>query len=249
MVAAARRAAQGRAQRAAHHDRRPGLRRQRHVRRRHPDAGARPRREGWAALHAVQLDRALLAHARGADHRPQSPRGGLRRDLGTVDGLPGLRLDHRPGERDDRQDPRATTAMPRRGSARTTTRRASSTASPAPSTNGRRAWASSTSTASWAARPTSGSRTCSAITRRSFRGSARPDYNLTTDMADEAIKHMRGSRTPPRPTSRSSSTTFPAEATRRTSRRRSGSTSSRASSTWAGRSCASRSSPTRSASA
>ena len=39
-----------------------------------------------------------------------------------------------------------------------------------------------------------------------------------------------------RPSSRSSCTTFPAAATRRTSRRRSGSTSSRASSTWAGRS-------------
>ena len=40
VVAAARRAAQGRAQRAAHHDRRPGLWRQQHVRRRNPDAGA-----------------------------------------------------------------------------------------------------------------------------------------------------------------------------------------------------------------
>ena len=37
-----------------------------------------------------------------------------------------------------------------------------------------RAWASSTSTASWAARPTSGRRTCSATTPRSFRGSASP---------------------------------------------------------------------------
>ena len=64
--------------------------------------------------------------------------------------------------------------MPRRGSARTTTRRASSTVSPAPSINGRRGWASSTSTASWAARPTSGRRICSGITPRSFRGSASP---------------------------------------------------------------------------
>ena len=39
---------------------------------------------------ALQLDRALLAHTSGADHRPQPPRGGLRRDHGTVDGLPGL---------------------------------------------------------------------------------------------------------------------------------------------------------------
>ena len=174
MVAAARRAAQGRAQRAAHHDRRPGLRRQRHVRRRHPDAGAGPRRQGRAALHAVPFDGALLADAGGADHRPQPPRGGLRRDLGAVDRA--TRATTRSSVRRTRPSAGSspTTAMPRRGSARTTTRRASSTAFRARSTNGRRGWASSTSTASWAARPTSGSRTCSRITRRSFRGSASP---------------------------------------------------------------------------
>ena len=43
-----------------------------------------------------------------------------------------------------------------------------------PSINGRRGWASTTSTASWAARPTSGRRTCSGITPRSSRGSASP---------------------------------------------------------------------------
>ena len=37
-----------------------------------------------------------------------------------------------------------------------------------------RAWASTISTASWAARPTSGRRTCSATRPRSFRGSASP---------------------------------------------------------------------------
>ena len=90
LVAAARRAAQGRAQRAAHHDRRPGLWRQRHVRRRHPDAGAGPDRECGTALHRVPLHRALLAHAGRADHRPQPSLGGLRRDRGAVDGLPRL---------------------------------------------------------------------------------------------------------------------------------------------------------------
>ena len=58
-----------------------------------------------------------------------------------------------------------------RGSARTTTHRGSSTASRARSTSGRREWGSSTSTASWAARPTSGRPTCSGTIRRSFRGS------------------------------------------------------------------------------
>ena len=50
--------------------------------------------------------------------------------------------------------------MPRRGSARTTTRRPICTAWPDHSTSGRSAWASSTSTDSWAARPTSGRLTC-----------------------------------------------------------------------------------------
>ena len=173
-MAAARRAAQGCAQRAAHHDRRPGLWRQRHVRRRHPDAGAGPDRESGAALHPVQLDRAVLADARRADHRPQPPLGGLRRDRGAVDRLPGLRLDHRSGERDHRHDPQGQRLChvvvrqePQHAGLPVQRVRA-------PSINGRRAWASTTSTASWAARPTSGRRTCSAITRRSFRGSASP---------------------------------------------------------------------------
>ena len=77
------------------------------------------------------------------------------------------------------------------GSARITTRRASSTASRAPSTSGHRAWASSISTASWAARPTSGRPTCSSDHTQIFPWIGKPGYNLTTDMADEAITHMR----------------------------------------------------------
>ena len=145
-----------------------------HLRRRHPHACVGSHREGRTALYAVPLHRALLADARGADHRPQPPLGRLRRDRRIVHRLSGLRLGHRPGERDHRHDPARTTASPPRGSARTTTRRRTSTAPPGPSINGRRAWASSTSTASWAARPTSGRRICSATTRRSSRGSASP---------------------------------------------------------------------------
>ena len=138
LVAAARRAAQGRAQRAAHHDRRPGLRRLRHLRRRHPDAGAGPHRQGGAALHAVPLHRAVLADAGGADHRPQPPLGRLRRDRRAVDRLPGLRLDHRPGERDHRRDPQGQRL--RHVVVRQEPQHAglSSTAWPGPSTNGRR---------------------------------------------------------------------------------------------------------------
>ncbi len=84
LVAAACRAAQGRAQRAAHHDRRPGLWRSEHLRRCHPDAGTGSHRQGRAALHAVPLHRALLADAGGADHRPQPPLGRLRRNRRTV---------------------------------------------------------------------------------------------------------------------------------------------------------------------
>ena len=99
VVAADGGAAQGRAQRAADHDRRPGLRRLGHLRRRHPDARAGPHREDGAALHAVPLHRALLAHAGGADHRPQPSLGGLRRDRRAVHRLPGLRLHHRRRQR------------------------------------------------------------------------------------------------------------------------------------------------------
>ena len=149
-----------------------------------------PHRQGGAALHAVPLHRALLADAGGADHRPQPPLGRLRRHRRNVHRLPGLRLGHRARERHDRQPSSRTTDTPRRGSARTTTRRPISTARPDLSISGRSAWASNTSTGSWAARPTSGRRTCSRTPRPSSRGSARQDYNLTTDMADEAIKYM-----------------------------------------------------------
>ena len=50
-----------------------------------------------------------------------------------------------------------------------------------------RAWASSISTASWAARPTSGRRYLFRNTTQIFPWLGKPGYNLTTDMADEAI--------------------------------------------------------------
>jgi len=45
--------------------------------------------------------------------------------------------------------------------------------------------------ASWAARPTSGRRISSEITPRFFPWVGKPDYNLITDMADEAITRMK----------------------------------------------------------
>ena len=51
-------------------------------------------------------------------------------------------------------------------------------------------WASSISTGSWAARPTSGRLIFSRITRRFIPWIGHPGYNLTTDMADEAVKYL-----------------------------------------------------------
>ena len=65
MVGATRRAAEGRAQRAAHHDGRRRLRRAGHVRRRRSDAGPGSHREERAALHEFPLHVALLADACG----------------------------------------------------------------------------------------------------------------------------------------------------------------------------------------
>ena len=61
--------------------------------------------QGRTALQSRVLDRAVLADARGADHRAQSSLGRLRRDLRAVDRLPGLQQHHRPGQGDDRAHP------------------------------------------------------------------------------------------------------------------------------------------------
>ena len=196
------------------------------------------------ALHGVPLHGAVLAYAGGADHRPQSPLGRLRRDRRIVHRLPGIRFDHRPGERHHRHDPpgqwlchlwfgknhntpglsiqrgRAVRPMAGRHGLRVFLR-----------IHGRR------------------DRPVDALSVSQSRPSripwiGKPGYNFTTDMADDAINHMRDLNASA-PTSRSSSTTCPAAATHRTSRPRNGLRSSRANSTWAGKSCASRSSPTR----
>ena len=110
--------------------------------------------------------------------------------------------------------------------------------------------ASSTSTASSAARPTSGTRRSTRAPRRSSRRQTPEEgYHFTEDMTDKAIEldppaegaharqavlHLLRARAPPTP---------------RTTCRRSGSTSTRASSTRAGTRCARRPSPARRSSA
>ena len=65
VVGATRRAAERRAQRAAHHDRRLRVWRAGHLRRRRPDTGTGSHREKRAALHEFSLHVALLADTRG----------------------------------------------------------------------------------------------------------------------------------------------------------------------------------------
>ena len=173
-VAGARGAAEGRAEYPADHDRRRRLRRAVHLRRRHPDAGARPHRRRRPALHQLPLHLAVLADARGADHRAQPPLGRLRRGLRGRDRLPRLQQHHRQGQRHHRPHPageRLSHLLVRQGPQHADLRRR---ARPGRSTSGRPAWASSISTASSAATPASGSRTCSATPRRSIPMSAIP---------------------------------------------------------------------------
>ena len=105
-------------------------------------------------------------------------------------GYPGLRFRHRPGERHHRRDPQGEWLCHVVVWQEPQHAQLINTARPGHSTNGRRAWASSISTASWAARPTSGRPTFSAIIRQIFPWVGKPGYNLTTDLADEAIKYM-----------------------------------------------------------
>ena len=106
LLAAARRAAEGRAERAADHDRRLRLRRPQHLRRRDPDAQPRPDRRQRPALHQLQFDGAVLADARGADHRAQSPLGRASAwSRSRRPAIPGYDFDHHPRQGDDRPDP------------------------------------------------------------------------------------------------------------------------------------------------
>ena len=80
--------------------------------------------------------------------------------------------------------------MPLRGLARTITHPPISTAWRDPSTNGLLAWVSSFSTGLWAVGPTIGRLDLYRNTTPIFPWLGKPGYNLTTDLADEAIKYM-----------------------------------------------------------
>ena len=123
MVAVTRCAAEGRAQRAADHDRRRRLWRAGDLRRSHPDPGPGSHRQERAALYQFPLLVSLLADSGGDHHRTQSSFGGLWGSRRNSDRVSRLQLDH-----PHREGPRSapswrTTGMRPRGSARTTTRR------------------------------------------------------------------------------------------------------------------------------
>ena len=124
------------------------------------------------ALHPLPFHRAVLADARGADHRPQPSLGRLRRGLGASRPASPATTASSPRTRRPSAASSRTTASPPPGSARTTTRPPSPPARSGRSTSGRSAWASTTSTALSAATPASGSRTCSATRRKSIPTSA-----------------------------------------------------------------------------
>ena len=105
LVGAARRAAEGRAQCAAHHDRRCRLRCARYIWRGGPHTGARPYRRAGAALHQFPLHRALLADAGGHHHGTQPSLGGYGRGGRTGNGVSGLRHDHPDRQRHRRYNP------------------------------------------------------------------------------------------------------------------------------------------------
>jgi hypothetical protein len=97
VLARARGAAQGRAEHPADHDRRYRLRRVQHVRRRHPDAEPRSDCQQRAALHQLQLDSAVLADARGADHGTKPSFDGLWGRCRAVNWISRVQQHHDPG--------------------------------------------------------------------------------------------------------------------------------------------------------
>ncbi len=82
-------APQGRAERHRLPDRRHRVRPPEHVRRRHSHADARSAREPGAQVQPLPHDGALLADARGDPDRPQPPHEQRGRDHGSRHGVPG----------------------------------------------------------------------------------------------------------------------------------------------------------------
>ena len=221
--------------------RRRRLRRAEHVRRAGADPGPRPGRRTGPALQPVPHDGAVLADAGRAADRAQPPQrahGRHRRDRLR---LPRLRRDDPAQHRHDRRGAAAATATARRCSARRTSRRCGRPARPGPSTAGRRAWASTGSTASSVASASQWEPALYDQTTPIEPYVGRDDYHLTEDLADQAIEWMRLQKAVGTGQAVLPVLLAGRHATRRTTCGRSGSTGSAGSSTTGGTSCASRS--------
>ena len=144
-------------------------------------------------VHALPHDGAVLADAGGAAVGPQPPhRGDGRRSPRSRPRRPGTARCGRTRARRWRRSSGSTGTRPRR-SASATRCRCGRRARPARSTAGRApGTGSSTSTASSAARPTSGTRRCTRARRRSSpTGTPEEGYHLMADLADRAIAWIR----------------------------------------------------------
>ena len=161
-----------------------------YFRRRRSDPGHGSHREDRAALHEFPLHVALLALARGVDHRSQSPRGRLWCGGRNRDGIPGLRFGHPQGERHrSARSSRGTGTRPP-GSARTTTRPSIRRPRRNRSTSGPTAWVSSTSTGFVGGDTSQWQPNLFRNTSAIYPFEGKPGWNLTTAMADEAIHCM-----------------------------------------------------------
>ena len=193
-----------------------------------------------ADLLAVAHDRAVLADPLDVPHRPQPPPQRLRHDLGVVDRLPRLQLAHPAGNATMANVLRDAGLVARSGSARTTTSRSTSGRWAPRRRTGRWARATTASTASSAARPTTGI---------PIAGRGQPLHRPAVP-ARGRLPPVQGPRRPgaaddprlasrPSPTSRGTCGSARAPTTPRTTRPRSTSPSTRASSTTATRPTAS----------
>ena len=151
-----------------------------------PDADLREAGQQRAALQPLPHHGPLLADAHGAAHRPQPSRQQRRRDHGAGDRVPRQHgraaQERRAAGRDpaaERLQHRRLRQVPRDAAVGSVGLRARSTA-------GRRARASTSSTASSAARRTSGRRPSTTASPASRRRTI-PNYHFTTDMTNQAI--------------------------------------------------------------
>ena len=145
--------------------------------------------------------RALLAVAGRDPRRAQPPLDRLRQPRRERHGLPRLQRHRAAPGRERRQGPAAAGLHHLLHSASGTTCRRGRSRPAAPSSAGRAATASTTSTVSSRPTSTTSCRSCTRTTGRSTHRLGKPDYHISTDMADRAIYWITAQKsvTPDRP--------------------------------------------------